>query len=80
MSTSDRRTVGPLWNARQLAQRLGIHRTRLYLLVRTGRIPHLRIGRLVRFDPDAIAAWVKAGGWASPSIRDKQQARKARSV
>ena len=77
MSTSDRSTVGPLWNARQLAQLLGIHRTRLYLLVRTGRIPHLRIGRLVRFDPDAIAGWVKAGGWTSPSIRGKRRAGKA---
>lgn len=47
-------SVEPLWDARELAQRLGIHRTRLYQLVRTGRIPHLRVGRVVRFDPEAI--------------------------
>lgn len=60
--------VEPLWDARQLALRLGVHRNRLYLLVRTGRIPHLRIGRAVRFDPDAIRAWERAGGWVTPNL------------
>ncbi len=63
------RTVEALWNARELAQRLGIHRTRLYHLVRTGRIPHLRVGRGIRFDPDAIREWERAGGWSSPSLK-----------
>src|SRR5712692_9101452 len=65
------RAVEALWNARELAQRLGIHRSRLYHLVRTGRIPHLRVGRGVRFDPDAIREWEKAGGWSSPSLKRK---------
>ena len=60
--------VEPLWNARQVAQRLGIHRNRLYLLVRTGRIPHLHIGRTLRFDPDAIRAWERSGGWVTPNL------------
>ncbi len=62
-------SVEPLWDARHLALRLGIHRNRLYLLVRTGLIPHLRIGRAVRFDPDAIRAWERAGGWVTPNLR-----------
>jgi len=61
--------VARLWTARELAQRLGIHRTRLYHLVRTGRIPHLRVGRGIRFDPDAIREWERAGGWSSPSLK-----------
>lgn len=69
MSTSDLSKVEPLWDARQVAQRLGIHRTNLYALVRTGLIPHLRIGRSVRFDPQAIRAWERAGGWASPKVK-----------
>jgi hypothetical protein len=27
---------------------------------RAGRIPHIRMGRYVRFDPDELAAWCKA--------------------
>jgi excisionase family DNA binding protein len=65
--------VEPLWDARQVSQWLGIHRTRLYHLVRTGRIPHLRVGRVVRFDPSAITGWAQAGGWKSPSIRYNRQ-------
>ena len=68
-------SVEPLWDARELAQRLGIHRTRLYLLVRTGRIPHLRIGRGVRFDPAAIRAWEQSGGWASPNLKPRLRRR-----
>ncbi len=60
--------VEPLWNASQVAQRLGIHRNRLYLLVRTGRIPHLHVGRSLRFDPDAIRAWERSGGWVTPNL------------
>ena len=64
-------SVEPLWHARQLAQRLGIHRTHLYLLVRTGRIPHLRIGRGLRFDPNAIRAWERSGGWVTPNLKHR---------
>ena len=66
-------SVEPLWDARELAQRLGIHRTRLYQLVRTGRIPHLRVGRVVRFDPEAIRTWEQRGGWASPNLKQSRQ-------
>ena len=62
-------SVEPLWDAGQLSRRLGIHRNRLYLLVRTGRIPHLHVGRTLRFDPDAIRAWERSGGWVTPNLR-----------
>ena len=78
LSSSVSHSVEPLWDARELAQRLGIHRTRLYLLVRTGRIPHLRIGRGVRFDPAAIRAWEQSGGWPSPNL--KPRGRKASAL
>jgi hypothetical protein len=29
----------------------------VYAEVRAGRIPHIRLGRYARFDPDSIAAW-----------------------
>ena len=78
LSSSVSRSIEPLWDARELAQRLGIHRTRLYALVRTGRIPHVRIGRAIRFDPASIQAWEQSGGWASPNL--KPQGRKAEAM
>ena len=68
------RAVEALWNARELALRLGIHRSRLYHLVRARRIPHLRVGRGIRFDPDAIREWERAGGWSSPSLKRSEGA------
>jgi len=70
-SSSVSPSVEPLWDARELAHRLGIHRTRLYHLVRTGRIPHLRIGRGVRFDPASIRTWEQSGGWSSPNLKPR---------
>ena len=70
-------SIKPLWDTRELAQRLGIHRTRLYALVRKGLIPHVRIGRAIRFDPASIRAWEQSGGWASPNL--KPQGRKAKA-
>ncbi len=29
---------------------------------RAGLVPHVRCGRLIYFDPDAIAGWIAAGG------------------
>ncbi len=64
-------SIKPLWDAHELAQRLGIHRTRLYVLVRRGLIPHVRIGRAIRFDPASIRAWEQSGGWASPNLKPR---------
>ena len=47
---------------KQVAEVLGLHPQTLYKWVRApGRIPHLRIGGTVRFDPDALARWIEAG-------------------
>jgi excisionase family DNA binding protein len=41
-----------------LAERLQIKRSTLYAWAAQGTIPHLKLGRLVRFDPDEIDAWL----------------------
>lgn len=46
----------------QLAERLGERKLRIYELCQQGMIPHVRIGRSVRFDPDAVREWIDAGG------------------
>ena len=43
-----------------LAERLGIKRSTLYAWAEQGSIPHLKLGRLLRFDPDEIEGWLHA--------------------
>ena len=37
-----------------LAERLQVRRSTLYAWAEQGSIPHLKLGRLLRFDPDEI--------------------------
>jgi len=45
--------------AAELAQWLAVSRITLFKLARTGRIPSFRIGTCVRFDPQAVANWLR---------------------
>ncbi len=42
-----------------LAERLLVKRSTLYAWAEQGKIPHLKLGRLLRFDPDEIEAWLQ---------------------
>jgi excisionase family DNA binding protein len=42
-----------------LAERLRIKRSTLYAWAEQGTIPHVKLGRLLRFDPDEIEAWLQ---------------------
>lgn len=42
-----------------LAERLQVKRSTLYAWAEQGNIPHLKLGRLLRFDPDEIEAWLQ---------------------
>ena len=42
-----------------LAERLLVKRSTLYAWAEQGTIPHLKLGRLLRFDPDEIEAWLQ---------------------
>lgn len=46
-------------------ERLGEPEWRIYELCRKGLIPHVRIGRRVKFDPQAIEEWISKGGAAT---------------
>ena len=43
-----------------LAERLRIKRSTLYAWAEQGTIPYLKLGRLLRFDPDEIEVWLQA--------------------
>jgi excisionase family DNA binding protein len=42
------------------AERLGVKASWVLREARAGRIPHIRMGRYVRFDPDELAAWCRS--------------------
>jgi len=42
----------------EMAERLQIKRSTLYAWAAQGTIPHLKLGRLLRFDADEIDAWL----------------------
>lgn len=48
-----------LIDAEQLSQFLGVKEGTIYDWVRRGKIPYVRLERLVRFDPDEINTWLQ---------------------
>lgn len=42
----------------QLAERLGVTRRHVRRLVTERRVPFIRVGRFIRFDPAEISAWL----------------------
>ncbi len=57
-------------NIAALAERLLVKRSTLYTWAEQGMIPHLKLGRLLRFDPDEIEAWLqnyRRGGIPEPA-------------
>lgn len=56
---------GPLLSAEQLADHLGVPVGWVYQRTRlkdAGRIPHVKVGKYVRFDLAEVLAWLKENG------------------
>ncbi|MGN6202775.1 MAG: helix-turn-helix domain-containing protein [Solirubrobacterales bacterium] len=49
----------PLLNADEAARLLHVPRSTLYELVRSRRLPHVRVGRTLRFTRQDLADWVR---------------------
>lgn len=47
-----------LIDIRELSKRLSVSKFTIYSWVSRGRIPYVKTGRLVRFDPDEIDTWI----------------------
>lgn len=50
--------LGRLLDADDVAAALGVSRDWIYAEVRAGRIPHVRLGRNVRFRSQAVEDWI----------------------
>ena len=51
-------SLPPLLTIDQLADRLGVSVRHIRRLVAERRVPYLKVGWLVRFDPTEIASWL----------------------
>lgn len=55
------REVGePLWTADEVARYLNLPRARVYYWANKGVLPHIRIGRSLRFAPEQVRKFVGA--------------------
>lgn len=55
-----------LLRAEEVAEALGVAKSRVYDLVHAGLLPAVRLGRQIRIDEEALRDWVRNGGRAWP--------------
>lgn len=58
-----------LLTAREVADATGLPAWRVYELMRSGALPHVRLGRACRYSAAAVSEWLAAGGtgpWTAP--------------
>lgn len=48
----------PFYTVKTLAEKLAVKPLTIYRMVADGRLPAVRIGRSIRFEPEAIAAFL----------------------
>ena len=59
MSTTPELPTDTLWRVPDVARFLAVSPSWVYQASAAGTLPCVRIGAAVRFDPDAIRAWVR---------------------
>lgn len=61
MSIADQlKTRNEMLDLAEVAKVLGSHPQTLYKACRSGKMPHLRVGSRIKFDPPTIAAWLES--------------------
>jgi excisionase family DNA binding protein len=67
-----RRPAGGLVDAAAAAALLGVPRSWVLAQARAQRIPHVRLGRYVRFEPNELRAWWE-GRRRGPGLRNRSR-------
>jgi excisionase family DNA binding protein len=62
----------PLLDAAGAAELLNVPKTWVLAEARADRIPHLRLGRYVRFDPDELHDWWTTSRRRGPATRKRE--------
>ena len=65
----------PLLTVEQAAQVLGLSRWTLYRMVSERRVPHVHLGRAVRFEPGKLQQWVAVNRVAVEDRTSRQRFR-----
>ncbi len=52
-------SINNLWCIEEVARKLGLKKSTIRYLIYRKKIPHLKIGRSIRFDPEKIQVWLK---------------------
>lgn len=65
-----------LHNVSNISELTGLKPHRIYELCRLGLFPHVHLGRQIRFDPDAVEAFIISGGQALPGGWRQEEAAK----
>jgi excisionase family DNA binding protein len=61
LSLADRiEKIGRALTANELAEMLAVSRISIFKQAKAGRIPSFRVGTCVRFDPRAVAEWLRS--------------------
>ena len=62
-----------LMTANELAEYLGVTSDTIYRKARTGEIPSIRIGRLLRFSRETIETWLRQGATHTGGVKGKEE-------
>ena len=65
----------PFYTVKTLAQRLSVKPLTIYRLVDQGKLPAVRIGRSIRFDPDAVAAFLDSVQIGPKGLKEENKER-----
>ena len=68
------KSIDDLWDANDVARYIKASRSWVYHQAEAGKLPHLRVEALLRFDPEAVKAFVHgqaAGGGKVLSMRPR---------
>lgn len=66
------------YTVKTLAEKLAVKPLTIYRLVDQGKLPAVRIGRSIRFEPDAVAAFLDSVRVGPEGLKDgKQESGKA---
>ena len=71
------KSIDDLWSANDVARYIKASRSWVYHQAEAGKLPHLRDGGVLRFDPEAVKAFVHgqaAGGGKVLSMRPRNDA------
>jgi excisionase family DNA binding protein len=57
----------------EIADELQVHRITIYRLLKSGKIPGFKIGRVWRFDSEQVREWIARSDASSPAHQDAKK-------